>query len=186
MKEIVYSHVKCKNQSDKLKLTIYYKSSQLSQFLSRNMSQPEKPDIQKTNLIYEYECYIGECEHQLNSYIGSTVTTLSRRLTMHLSNGAPKKHTQQKHQQALNRETIVKNTKIIRNENDANRLHILESLYMQKYRPNLKLQCTGKARTLKLYHNGQHSLNVLSPGRHALQSSPVTIIYINIYIKMRG
>ena len=174
MKEIVHSNVKCKNQSDKLKLTIYYKSSQVSQFLSRNNSQPEKPDIQKTNLIYEYKCNIGECEHQLNSYIGSTVTTLSRRLTMHLSNGAPKKHSQQKHQEALNRETIVKNTKIIRTENDANRLHILESLYIQKYRPNLNLQCTGNVRTLKLYHNAQHSLNISRPDRHASQSPPVT------------
>ena len=92
---------------------------------------------------------------------------------MHLTNGDPGKHTQQKHQQTLNRETIVKNTKIIRTENDPNRFHILESLYIQKYRLNLNLQRTGHVRTLKLYPNAHHSLNVSSPGRHAPQSSSV-------------
>ena len=70
---------------------------------------------------------------------------------MHLVNGAPNKHTQHKHQQALSRKAIVKNTEVIRTENDDNQLHILESLFDQKYRPNLNLQCTSNVRTLKLY-----------------------------------
>ena len=67
-KEILHSNIKFKKQSDKLKLANYYKSSQVSHFLSKNDSQAEKPDIPKTSLRYEYMCNIGECEHQLNSY----------------------------------------------------------------------------------------------------------------------
>ena len=60
--------------------------------------------------------------------IGYTRTTLSRRITMHLQSGAPLKHSQDFHSSTLNREQMVSNTSIIRQENDFNRLEIMESI----------------------------------------------------------
>ena len=40
--------------------------------------------LQKTNIIYKFKCPLGDCISD-NIYIGLTSTTLSRRLTMHLS-----------------------------------------------------------------------------------------------------
>ena len=85
--------------------------------------------LQRTNILYKYECNVGDCEPQ--AYIGYTRTTLSRRITMHLQSGAPLKHSQDFHNSTLNREQMVSNTSIIRRENDFNRLEIMEALNTQ-------------------------------------------------------
>ena len=42
--------------------------------------------LQKTNVIYKFKCLLGDCISDNNNiYVGLTSTTLSRRLTMHLS-----------------------------------------------------------------------------------------------------
>ena len=81
-----------------------------------------------------------------------TTTALSRRLTMHLQSGAPKKHSLQAHSKILTREMLVNNTKIIRSESNFTRLQILEALLIQKLRPQINIQDTGTCRTL-LFHN---------------------------------
>ena len=42
--------------------------------------------LQKTNVVYQFKCLLGDCISENNNiYAGLTSTTLSRRLTMHLS-----------------------------------------------------------------------------------------------------
>ena len=42
--------------------------------------------VKKTNVIYKFKCPLGDCISDNNNiYVGLTSTTLSRRLTMHLS-----------------------------------------------------------------------------------------------------
>ena len=115
----------------KLKLCIYYKNATTTSLIMKNNQTPKPPPLQQTNLIYEYKCPIGECEHQTNSYIGLTCTTLSRRLTMHLQQDGPKHHTEHHHNSLLTRDMLVKNTNIIATETNYNRLHILEALLIQ-------------------------------------------------------
>ena len=117
----------------------------------RNSSAPRPETLQKTNLVYEYTCKYGECEHLNSSYIGLTTTTLSRRLTMHLQSGAIKQHTRWDHNVDLTREMLVRNTRIIDLENDYNRLQILEALYIREKDPIINRQNTGIVRVLKLY-----------------------------------
>ena len=99
----------------------------------KNNQAPSLPEMQQTNLVYEYQCKLGDCEHLTqNSYIGLTTTSLSRRITMHLDSGAPKFHTGSRHGgDALTREMMENNTKIIRRENDKKRLHVYEALLIQ-------------------------------------------------------
>ena len=152
LKDLVYNNVRCTNENEKLKLTIYYARSTTASLLSKNNQSPPPPSLQRTNLIYEYNCNIDECERQTNSYVGMTTTTLSRRLTMHLQSGAPKKHLLQVHSKILTREMLVNNTKIIRSESNFTRLQIIEALLIQKLRPQINIQDTGTCRTL-LLHN---------------------------------
>ena len=52
----------------------------------RNNSSPSIGVLQKTNIIYQFKCPLGDCISDNNIiYVGLTSTTLSRRLTMHLS-----------------------------------------------------------------------------------------------------
>ena len=152
IKAIVYDHVQCANPNDKLKLTIYYRTNTTSNLIMKNNQSPETPQLQRTNLIYEYKCNQDECQRLNRSYIGLTTTTLSRRLTMHLQHGSPKLHTSQQHHVNLTREMLVDNTKVLRYEIDYERLHILESLFIKNSHPSLNNQDTGTVRTLKLHN----------------------------------
>ena len=69
-----------------------------------------------------------------------TTTKLSRRLSYHLTSGAPKTHTEQTHKMKLTRKTLEENTEIIATCNDFRRLPILEALYIKEMEPNLNIQ----------------------------------------------
>ena len=45
MHEIIKNYVKCKNPQDKLKLTIYYKSSTVKSLIMRNNQAPMTPEL---------------------------------------------------------------------------------------------------------------------------------------------
>ena len=151
VKHIVNSNTKCCNPTDTLKVVIYYKNKYTSNLYIKNNITKPIPKLQQTSLVYEYKCSIGDCEHQENSYIGLTTNTLSRRLTLHLSNGAPKLHTSHKHDMTLTRQMLENNTKILAKESDYNKLHILEALFIQHFKPHINKQDTGSTRTLKLF-----------------------------------
>ena len=70
----------------------------------------KKTELNTTNVIYKFTCPNDDCMHRSTNYIGSTTTTLSRRLTMHLANGAIKDHQLTRHNSNLTRENIVCNT----------------------------------------------------------------------------
>ena len=151
IKNIVFNSIKCINRRDKVELIIYYKSPKLTSLVTRNDQSPKLEDLQKANLIYEFKCNSGDCEHLSNSYVTQTQTSLSRRLTIHKSSGAPKKHLNEHHNAPLTRELLVQNTKIIRTEKDPYRLQICEALLIQTKKPSLNIQTTGMERILKLH-----------------------------------
>lgn len=69
-----------------------------------------------------------------------TTTTLSRRLTCHLSSGAITNHHQTKHGRKIKRGEITENVEIVERENDGRRLRFLEAIYIQLERPALNIQ----------------------------------------------
>ena len=74
--------------------------------------------------------------------------TLSRRLTMHLTNGAIKEHQLARHQSNLTRDNVVSNTMILQKHSDTIRIFIREGLLIQFRDPNLNRQDTGNTRIL--------------------------------------
>ena len=124
-------------------------------------NSPNKTKLQRTNILYKYECNVGDCEPQ--AYIGYTRTTLSHRLTMHLQSGALLKHSQ-----------MVSNTSIIRQENDLNRLEIMEALYIKYTKPEINLQTTGRGRTLRLLGDNELSYATNSHIRHPTLAAPTS------------
>ena len=119
----------------------------------KNSPDVRKPETQRTNIIYEYSCNTGDCELLPSKYIGVTVTTLSRRLTMHLQGGGPFQHIRDKHGSKITRKELEENTKIIYQLNDRNRLEIAEALFILENKPVINIQSTGISRTLQLFGN---------------------------------
>ena len=70
----------------KMKLIRYYNKFKTSNLVIRNNSSPSVGVLQKNNVIYKFKCPLGDSITDNNNiYVGLTSTTLSRRLTMHLS-----------------------------------------------------------------------------------------------------
>ena len=140
MKQIVKKNVTPTDPNKKLLFTIYYKNKKTSDLLLRNSPKIEKKEIQKSNVIYRYTCSRGNCAALPSTYIGMTTMKLTRRLSYHLSNGAPKNHAQKIHKVKLERAHLNENTEIIATHNDNRRLEILEALYIKELNPNLNCQ----------------------------------------------
>ena len=120
----------------------------------RNNLQSKPRDLSRTRLVYDFNCQKDECIHlplSQTQYTGLTTCQLTRRLSLHLQNGAPATHSLQVHKCKLSRKDIVSWTKIRYNESDVHRLEILESLIIRFEDPVLNRQDTGKKRILKLY-----------------------------------
>ena len=70
----------------KMKLIICYNKFKTSNLVIKNNSSPSIGVLQKTNVIYQFMCPLGDCILENNNiYVGLTSTTQSRRLTMYLS-----------------------------------------------------------------------------------------------------
>ena len=110
----------------------------------------ETVPLKRTNVVYKFSCPHEGCRPHAEHYIGVTTTTLSRRLTMHLQEGAIKQHMKNKHNTELTRQTLVQNTQIIASTNDTRKLAILEALHIHEQRPSLNTQINTH-RTLTLW-----------------------------------
>ena len=149
--DLVAAGVTCTNENDKVVLVIYYKNKKTSNIIMKNNLQ-KYTTLQCTRVIYEYTCQHEDCKPHKSKYIGHTLTTLSRRLTMHKQSGAIQKHSTS-HGETLQREELVENTIILKHYNDSNRLQIGESLLLKKIRPSINKQDTGFVRKLHLFSN---------------------------------
>ena len=71
-----------------------------------------QPATDQCNLL---SCPKEDCKLLQNiKYIGMTSTTLSRRLTCHLSSGGYKQHMEHVHHECITRPIMTDNTKILR------------------------------------------------------------------------
>jgi len=140
LKSIIRTNVAPTDDDTKVVLTIYYKSPHISNFLITN-NTATKTKLKQTNVIYEFHCPYGDCLLCDNSsYIGMTTTSLSRRLTMHLRDGAINDHITTKHGRSLTRQDLDNNTTIIKTCNTRRRLQIIEALTIRERNPELNKQ----------------------------------------------
>ena len=70
----------------KIKLIIYYDKFKTSNLVINNNSSASIVVLQKTNVIYQSKCPLGDCISENNIYVSLTLITLLRRLAMQLSN----------------------------------------------------------------------------------------------------
>ena len=117
----------------KIKLIIYYNKFKTSNFVIRNNSSPSIGVLQKTNVIYKFKCPLGDfIPDNNNIYVGLTLTTLSRRLTMHLSDTSSIAQHLKKHSCPTTqlRKILTDNT-ILEYQNNKQKLQILEALHIE-------------------------------------------------------
>ena len=152
LKEIIARNVTCTNSHDKLTLIIYYKNTKVSSLIMRNNMTKDNSLLKQTNVVYQFTCPEEGCKLLPNaSYIDVTTTSVSRRLTMHASEGSIRKHMIQTHNKTPSRQDLVNNTKILKQCNNSKKLHILERVYITQDTPIINIQ-TDTVSTLQLHN----------------------------------
>ena len=85
LKSLIHRNILSTDPNKIIKL-IYYNKFKTSNLVIKNNSSTTIGILQKTNIIYQFKWPLGDCiSENDNTYVGLTSTTLSRRLTMHLS-----------------------------------------------------------------------------------------------------
>ena len=103
LRRIIARNIKPTDPETKIRLTVYYKTTKMHNLVIKNNCLPPTSPLQEDNVIYRFDCPVGDCQHRTSAYIGMTSMTLSKRLSYHLQNSAIKKHIQNKHNTTPNR-----------------------------------------------------------------------------------
>ena len=136
LRNIMKSHVWEINV--KIKLVIYYKSKKTSDLIIRNnFTKGITPNHQKSHLVYQYVCNLGECKSLNNTYIGLTNCTLEDRLKQHRYKGSIFSHLVTVHGCRPEIDNLLRSTKILYMCDDRRKLPIYEALHIRKLKPTL-------------------------------------------------
>jgi hypothetical protein len=138
IKQIVRRYINTTDKQTHLKLTIYYKKHKTANLLIMNNSSPPKSFLQKSNVVYQFNCTLGECFSNNSIYIGHTTNRLSRRLTLHLNDSSSiSKHLKDQHNcpHSNIRKILDENTKILTYCNNIKKLKILEAILIKTKQP---------------------------------------------------
>ena len=140
LKNIIYKNVKPTDENTRLDLVIYYKSRKTADLVMKNSCLPPVNPLQEVNVVYQHTCSVGDCSRLFSRYIGYTTTTLSKRITAHLTDGAIRRHYQQEHGIILKRHHMDNNTIILEKVNDHKRLRMTEAVYIYSGKPTINIQ----------------------------------------------
>lgn len=140
VKKIIHNNVSPINTDTKLQVIIYYKTRKTASLIMKNSCLPPTNSLQEVNVVYQHTCTVGDCSHLNSRYIGFTSTTLSKRITAHLQDGAIRRHYMNEHGIILKRHHMESNTTILVKENDIRRLKMTEAVHIYSEKPTINIQ----------------------------------------------
>ena len=92
------------------------------------------------SVIYQFKCPLGHCISKNNNiYVGLTSTPQSRRLTMHFSDTCSREQHLKIHLYPTTefQKILTENTTILEQQNNKQKLQILEALHIRNIQPKL-------------------------------------------------
>ena len=149
IRNIVAKNCKPVQDEDNIKLVIYYRSPKVTNLVMNNNLSKDQSLMKKTNVVYQIRCTTGDCARRPSTYIGHTTTTLSRRITMHMQDGGPKRH-HEVHDTPLTRQLLIENTTILARCQNKKKLQVLEAVYIRDADPDINRQVNARG-TLLLF-----------------------------------
>ena len=136
LKNIVKNHVTPSDPNNKINLVIYYKNKKTSQLLTKNSPPAPTDPLKRHGVVYQILCPSNGCRH---SYVGMSSTRLSKRISVHLQEGAVYQHHLREHGGLMQRQELINNVKVIDNDTDRQRLRYKEALYILQLKPTLNV-----------------------------------------------
>ena len=144
----------------KIKLIIYYRKFKTANLVIRNAPSLNKSHVRLTNVVYKFTCPLGGSipyHPNVHNYVGHTETSLSRRLSCHLTDehSAIFKHLKcHVNNVTPLRDVVVKNTVVLYRESCKKRLLLLEALVIKDEMPVLnRIRFNKGLRILDVFAN---------------------------------
>ena len=158
MRRILKQNISPVETDNKIKVIIYYNKFKTANLVLCNNASKNRDKVAQTNVVYEFKCPFGNSDSCLNStYIGKTVTSLSRRLTCHITdkNSSINIHLDtHKEKDIPLRKILVDNTEIVFQTNDQRRLLIVEALNIKQKNPTInKINFKRSDNVLLVFNN---------------------------------
>ncbi|MPC28733.1 hypothetical protein E2C01_021943 [Portunus trituberculatus] len=137
-----HNNVKPVDPNSQINLIIYYKTKRTSSLILKNNCHLPTATLQELNVVYQYTCHDGDCNRRPSIRIlCSTITTLSKRITAHLQDGAIKMHHVTTHADTtFNHKKIEENAVILHKEPCKARLRMTEAVYIYTKTPSINIQ----------------------------------------------
>ena len=105
--------------------------------MQNNLSNVKLPDKQRSHIVYQFVCSVGDCSSSNNSYIGLTNCTLLERLNGHKYKGSIFEHFRRIHNKSPTVAELVNSSKILYFCDNRRYLPVYEALFIKKLKPNL-------------------------------------------------
>ena len=122
----------------KIQIMIYYKSKKTSNIIMQNnLSMVKLPDKQRSHIVYQFVCSVGDCSSSNNSYIGLTNCSLLERMNGHKYKGSIFEHFRRVHNKSPTVAELVNSSKILYFCDNRRYLPVYEALFIKKLKPNL-------------------------------------------------
>ena len=171
IRSIIHNNVSPVNTDTKIRVIIFYNTRKTANLIMKNSCLPPTNPLQEVNVVYQHTCTVGDCSHLNSRYIGFTSTTLSKRITAHLQDGAIQRHYMNEHGLNLKRHHMESNTTILVKENDTRKLRMTEAVYIHTEKPAINVQLQPG---LSLPTNRQPSGSLASRSLAAPSIGPAT------------
>ena len=158
IRRILKQNISPVETDNKIKVIIYYNKFKTANLVLCNNPSKNRDKVAQTNVVYEFKCPFRNSDSCLNStYIGQTTTSLSRRLTCHITdkNSSIKIHldTHDKKDIPL-RKILVDSTEIVFQTNDLRRLLVVEALNIKTKNPTInKINFKRSDNVLLVFNN---------------------------------
>ena len=149
IKDLIFNNIKSTDTAKQLKLKIYYKNPKTNELVMKNNLSKKRDVLKSSNVIYKFKCPLPHGQVAAE-YIGMTQNCLSRRLSLHIQNGAIKDHFEKEHKCKPKHKLLANNTNIIATEPIRLKLAIKEAIYIKNLNPSINRQFEKFDNTLKL------------------------------------
>ena len=167
IKELINDNTQCIDQNNKINVRIYYRNLKTCNLIMKNNPGSRLQPLEQSNLVYQFICPLnhtteeGQPTLNIQSYIGYTQCSLSKRIENHFYRGSIKEHCISSHQERPTKQFIQDNTTIISKANDKQRLLIKEALLILEKAPTINRQFDNFKHSLKLnpYRSSSHFSN---------------------------
>ena len=136
LRNIIKDHVATTDPNKKINLVIYYKNRKTAQFLTKNSPPAPRDPLKRHGVVYHIICPWNGCHH---SYVGMSSTRLSKRISVHLQEGAVYQHYLREHGGRMQRQELINNVKVIDSDSARQRLRYKEALHILQLKPTLNV-----------------------------------------------